>query len=66
MSKPARVPVPGEHRPELLTFHRRMSEMGIHVPLPAPDPRWDLPEPLPIDADEVSRIVVELREQGRL
>lgn len=47
-------------------FRRRMAERGVVVQLPTPDPNWTLPEPLPIDADEISRFVVELRESGKL
>jgi hypothetical protein len=47
-------------------FRRRMAERGILVRLPMPDPNWTLPEPLPIDADEMSRFVVELRRSGKL
>lgn len=51
---------------ELLEFQRRMAERGILVQLPAPGAEWKLPEPLPIDADEASRAVVELRRVGKL
>jgi hypothetical protein len=48
-------------------FRRRMAERGITVRLPRPGATWEPPEhPLPIDADEMSRFVVELREAGRL
>lgn len=47
-------------------FRRRMAERGVVVQLPRPDPNWTLPEPLPIDADELGRFVVELRESGKL
>lgn len=47
-------------------FRRRMAERGVDVCLPAPDASWTPPEPLPIDADEMSRFVVELRRSGRL
>jgi hypothetical protein len=67
MSRPA---APGEpvldHSPELLEFQRRMAERGVLVQLPAPGAEWELPEPLPIDADEASRAVVELRRLGKL
>lgn len=47
-------------------FRRRMAARGVVVQLPRPDPNWTLPEPLPIDADELGRFVVELRESGKL
>jgi hypothetical protein len=47
-------------------FRRRMAERGITVRLPTPNPDWTLPDPLPIDADELSRFVVELRDSGKL
>jgi hypothetical protein len=48
-------------------FRRRMAERGIIVRLPRPGATWEPPEhPLPIDADEMSRFVVELREAGKL
>ena len=67
MSQPA---VPRElvldHSPELLEFGRRMAERGVLVQLPTSGADWELPEPLPIDADEASRAVVELRRLGKL
>jgi hypothetical protein len=67
MSRPAvpREPVL-DHSPELLVFQRRMAERGVLVQLPAAGAEWQLPEPLPIDAHEASRAVVELRRLGKL
>lgn len=47
-------------------FRRRMAERGITVQVPKYNPDWTLPEPLPIDADEMSRFVVQLRREGKL
>jgi hypothetical protein len=48
-------------------FRRRMAEQGMIVRLPRPGASWTPPEhPLPIDADEMSRFVVELRRAGKL
>jgi hypothetical protein len=48
-------------------FRRRMAERGVIVRLPRAGATWEPPEhPLPIDADEMSRFVVELREAGKL
>jgi hypothetical protein len=55
-----------EQPPELLEFQRRMAERGVLVQLPTAGPDWELPEPLPIDADEASRAVVKLRRAGKL
>jgi hypothetical protein len=54
--KPVRL-----HSPELLAMKRRAEEMGIEIRLPTPNPNWEPPEPLPIPADVVSRIVVQQR-----
>jgi hypothetical protein len=50
-----------QHSPELLAIKRRAEEMGIAIRLPTPNPNWEPPEPLPIPADVVSRIVVQQR-----
>lgn len=50
-----------QHSPELLAMKRRAAEMGIEIRLPTPNPNWEPPEPLPIPADVVSRIVVQQR-----
>lgn len=50
-----------QHSPELLAMKRRAEEMGIEIRLPTAGPDWQLPEPLPIPADVVSRIVVQQR-----
>ncbi|HEY0020346.1 MAG TPA: hypothetical protein VGC13_28875 [Longimicrobium sp.] len=48
-------------------FRRRLAERGIHIRLPPPGATWEPPEhPLPIDADEMSRFVVQLRREGKL
>jgi hypothetical protein len=50
-----------QHSPELLAMKRRAEEMGIELRLPTANPNWEPPEPLPIPADVVSRIVVQQR-----
>lgn len=55
-NRPAR-----EHPPELLEMKRRAEELGIEIRLPTAGPDWQLPEPLPIPADVVSKIVVQQR-----
>lgn len=50
-----------QHSPELLAIKRRAAEMGFDIRLPTPNPNWEPPEPLPIPADVVSRIVVQQR-----
>ena len=50
-----------QHSPELLAMKRRAAEMGIELRLPTAGPDWQLPEPLPIPADVVSKIVVQQR-----
>jgi hypothetical protein len=48
-------------------FRRRMAERGVMVRLPRAGATWEPPKhPLPIDADEMSRFVVELRRAGKL
>lgn len=48
-------------------FRRRMAERGVTIRLPRAGATWEPPEhPLPIDADEMSRFVVELRRTGKL
>ncbi|WP_420127770.1 hypothetical protein [Longimicrobium sp.] len=48
-------------------FRRRMAERGVNIRLPRAGATWEPPEhPLPIDADEMSRFVVELRRTGKL
>jgi hypothetical protein len=47
-------------------FRRRLAERGIHIRVGKIDPEWTFPEPLPIDADEMSRFVVQLRREGKL
>jgi hypothetical protein len=50
-----------QHSSELLATKRRAEELGYQIRLPTPNPNWQPPEPLPIPADVVSRIVVQQR-----
>ena len=47
-------------------FRRRLAARGVPAKIGKIDPEWTLPEPLPIDADEMSRFVVQLRREGKL
>lgn len=48
-------------------FRRRMAEQGVTIRLPRAGATWEPPaHPLPIEADEMSRFVVELGRIGRL
>lgn len=56
-----------DYDPDLLELKRRAEEAGVKVQIPKRGGgTWIEPEPLPIDADEMSRFVVELRRSGRL
>ena len=68
VSEPARKQAPpaaGE-APGLLSFEQRMADLGIRVGRPSHNRHWEFPEPLQVDADEMSQFVVELRRTGRL
>jgi adenosylmethionine-8-amino-7-oxononanoate aminotransferase len=43
-------------------FYRRMAEQGMIVRPPTAGPGWMPPEPLDISADELSAMVVRLRQ----
>jgi hypothetical protein len=62
MTNPAPETDPNlEHAPDLLVFQRRAADLGLQVRLPAPNPDWDLPEPVDLGGASLGDMVVRLR-----
>ena len=55
-----------EYDPDLLELKRRCEAAGVSVRLPRPGAKWKDFEPLPIDADEISEMVVRFRRENSL
>ena len=55
-----------DYDPDLLKMKRRCEEAGLTIRIPRRGAKWREFKPLPIDADELSAMVVRLRHEDGL
>ena len=58
-------PPPPPHPPEWLQFQREMAARGLTVKLPTVNPDWKLPEPIEVEGETASQVVIRLRRTAR-
>jgi hypothetical protein len=57
---PARAEEP-QYAPDLVALRDRMAEDGIHIRIPRIGAKWDLPEPIEVDGETASEILIRWR-----
>ena len=58
---PPGTPPEPEYAQDLIALRDRLAADGIHIQIPRLDAKWDLPEPIEVEGETASEILIRWR-----
>ena len=60
-AEPPETPPEPEYAPDLIELRDRLAEDGVRIRIPRLGAKWDLPEPIEVEGETASEILIRWR-----